>query len=102
MRAFSLSVWRVRDMPRCWRSAYHDRGFSNGGRSGAYDVNVEVEHARRWGCGKIDLAEEYRKMADPAVVAVASFLGDAFELDEAGEVQIPRGRRECVIFFSYA
>jgi hypothetical protein len=41
-------------------------------------------------------------MADPAVVAVASFLGDAFELDEAGEVQIPRGRRECVIFFSYA
>ena len=39
-------------------------------------------------------------MADPAVVAVAGFLGDAFQLDEAGEVLIPRGRRECVIFFS--
>lgn len=78
--------------------------IDGGGRKLAVvlDVNEEVEHARRWCCGKIDLAEEYRKMADPAVVAVASFLGDAFELDEAGEVQIPRGRRECVIFFSYA
>jgi hypothetical protein len=36
MRAFSLSVWRVRDMPRSWQRAHNDRGFSNGGRSGAY------------------------------------------------------------------
>jgi hypothetical protein len=65
-------------------------------------MDEEVEHALRWGCGEIDLAEKLREMADPAVITVAGFLGVAFELDEAGEVLIPRGRRECVIFFSYA
>ena len=41
MRAFSLSVWRVRDMPRSWQRAPNDRGFSNGGRSGAYKQLAE-------------------------------------------------------------
>ncbi len=36
MRAFSLSVWRVRDMPRFCIGMRFVRGFSNGGRSGAY------------------------------------------------------------------
>jgi sugar phosphate isomerase/epimerase len=63
-------------------------------------VDEEVEHALRWGCGEIDLDEVFRKLADPAVITVASAFSDAFELDEAGEVRIPRGRRECVIFFS--
>ena len=39
MRAFSLSVWRVRDMPRCWSATLNVRGFSNGGCSGAYGLN---------------------------------------------------------------
>ena len=38
MRAFCWSVWRVRDMPRSCRGAGNDRGFSDGGRSGAYDL----------------------------------------------------------------
>jgi hypothetical protein len=63
-------------------------------------VNEEVEHAGRGDCGEIVLGEEFREMADPAVIAVAGFLGVAFQLDEAGEVLIPRGRCECVIFFS--
>lgn len=66
------------------------------------DVDEEVEYASRRSCGKIDLAEEFREMADPAVIAVAGFRGVAFQLDEAGEVLIPESRRECVIFFSYA
>lgn len=67
--------------------------IDGGGRELAVvlDVDEEVEHALRWGCGEIDLDEIFRKLADPAVITVAGFLGDAFELDEAGEVRIPRG-----------
>lgn len=79
-----------------------DSLVDGGGREFAVvlDVDEEVEHASRGGCGEIVLAKEFREMADPAVVTVAGFLGVAFQLDETGEVLIPRGRRECVIFFS--
>jgi hypothetical protein len=40
------------------------------------------------------------ELADPGVVIDAAALGEAFQLDEAGEVLIPVSRRECVIFFS--
>jgi hypothetical protein len=37
-------------MPRSWRGALHDRGFSNGGRSGAYNqwsqLELYLEHGR--------------------------------------------------------
>ena len=39
------------------------------------------------------------ELEDPAMVAITAALGEAFELDEAGEVLIPRGRRECVYLF---
>jgi hypothetical protein len=63
-------------------------------------VDEKIEHARRWQRGKILIGEVTAELADPAVVAQAAALGEAFELDEAGEVLIPRSRRECVIFFS--
>jgi hypothetical protein len=65
-------------------------------------VDEEVEHARRRQCGEFIVREVTCELADPAVVTLAAALGEAFELDEAGEVLIPRSRRECVIFFSYA
>ena len=43
MRVFSLSVWRVRDMPRFWQRAHNDRGFSNGRRSGGLHSSGIVE-----------------------------------------------------------
>lgn len=55
------------------------------------DVDEEVEHASRRNCGEIQFGKVFRELADPAVITVAGFLGDAFELDEAGEVRIPRG-----------
>jgi hypothetical protein len=75
-----------------------------GGREFALilNVNEEVQHARRGHCGEIHLGEVFGKLADPAVIAIAAFLGEAFKLDEAGEVLIPRSRCECVVFFSYA
>jgi hypothetical protein len=65
-------------------------------------VDEEVEHARRGQRGEFLIREVTAELTDPAVVAQAAPLGEAFELDEAGEVLIPRSRRECVIFFSYA
>lgn len=63
-------------------------------------VDEEVEHTRRGQRGKILIGEVTAELANPAVVTQAAALGEAFELDEAGEVLIPRSRRECVIFFS--
>ena len=40
-------------------------------------------------------------MENPAVVGVTAVLEETFELDETGEVLIPRGRRECVVFLCY-
>ena len=80
-------------------------GLVEGGRSEfplVLEVDEEVEHAHRRECGKIFVREVLVELEDPAKVAVTAALGEAFELDEAGEVLIPRSRRECVIFFSYA
>lgn len=80
-------------------------GLVEGGRSElaiVLEVDEEVEHAHRRECGEIFVREVLVELEDPAMVAVTAALGEAFELDEAGEVLIPRSRRECVIFFSYA
>jgi hypothetical protein len=37
------------------------------------------------------------QLADPAMVALAAARREPFELDKAGEVLIPIGRRECVL-----
>jgi hypothetical protein len=75
-----------------------------GGRESALvlKVNEEVQHARRGHGGEIHLGEVFGKLANPAVIACAAFRGEAFKLDEAGEVLIPGSRCECVVFFSYA
>lgn len=109
-RLFTLDVDLFPDVPIetemvAVKSAKAADGLIDGGGSElavVLDVDKEVEHASRGDCGEIVLAKEFREMADPAVITVAGFLGVAFQLDEAGEVLIPRGRRECVIFFSYA
>jgi hypothetical protein len=62
-------------------------------------VDEEVEHARRRECGEIFVREVSVELEDPAMVAVTAALREAFELDEAGEVLIPRSRRECVYLF---
>jgi hypothetical protein len=42
------------------------------------------------------------ELTNPTVITQAAPFRETFELDEAGEILIPRSRRECVIFFSYA
>ena len=42
------------------------------------------------------------KLGGPAEVGLDGAPAQSFELDEAEVVLIPRSRRECVIFFSYA
>ena len=76
--------------------------IDGGGRTLAVvlDVNEEVEHAGRWQIGKLVIRVVGVELMDPAVVALPAPLGETFELDETGEVLIPRSRRECVIFFS--
>ena len=64
------------------------------------EVDEEVEHARRGQRGQVGFPEMCAELADPGVVIDAAALGEAFQLDEAGEVLIPVSRRECVIFFS--
>jgi hypothetical protein len=63
-------------------------------------VDEKIEHAGRWQIGKLVIRVVGVELMDPAVVALPAPLGETFELDEAGEVLIPRSRRECVIFFS--
>lgn len=63
------------------------------------EVDEEVEYACRGQCGEIFVREVTVELEDPAMVAIATALGEAFELDEAGEVLIPRNRRECVYLF---
>jgi hypothetical protein len=59
MRAFSSSVWRVRDMPRTKPGGRDVRGFSNGGRSGDYDTFGHVT-----GIEMLDLGQsEFRIVA---------------------------------------
>ena len=63
-------------------------------------VDEEVEHALGSERGKVFLREVSGKLADPAVVGQSAAFGEPFELDEAGEILIPNGRSDCVIFFS--
>lgn len=58
------------------------------------EVDEEVEHAHRGERGEVLTGEVAGELADPAVVSQAAALGEAFELDEAGEVLIPGSRRE--------
>ena len=77
-------------------------GLIDGGRSElavALKVDQEVEHALRWKRGEILSGEVTVELEDPAVVNVTAVLGETFKLDEAGEVLIPRSRRECVYLF---
>lgn len=78
-------------------------GLIDGGRrklAVVLEVDEEIEHAGRWQIGKLVIRVVGVELMDPAVVALPAPLGETFELDEAGEVLIPRSRRECVIFFS--
>lgn len=77
-------------------------GLVEGGRGEfavVLEVDEEVEHARRGECGEIFVREVTVELEDPAMVAVAAALGEAFKLDEAGEVLIPRSRCECGYLF---
>lgn len=68
-------------------------GLVEGGRSElaiVLEVDEEVEHAHWRECGEIFVREVLVELEDPAMVAVTAALGEAFELDEAGEVLIPR------------
>ena len=58
------------------------------------EVDEEVEHAHRGERGEVLIGEVAGELADPAVVGLTAALGEAFELDEAGEVLIPGSRRE--------
>lgn len=62
-------------------------------------VDEEIEHVGRWQRGEVRLREMIGELADPTVVAQAAAIGEAFELDEAGEVLIPSCRREFVCLF---
>lgn len=78
-------------------------GLIDGGRcelAVVLEVDEKIEHAGRWQIGKLVIRVVGVELMDPAVVALPAPLGETFELDEAGEVLIPRSRRECVIFFS--
>jgi len=66
------------------------------------EVNEEIKHARRGQCGEILIREMTAELTNPTVITQAAPFRETFELDEAGEILIPRSRRECVIFFSYA
>jgi hypothetical protein len=77
--------------------------ISNGGRrelAVVLEVDEEIEHTGRWQIGKLVLRVVAVELMNPAVVTLSVPLGETFELDEAGEVLIPRSRRECVISFS--
>ena len=77
-------------------------GLVEGGRGEfAIDLkmNEEIEHARRVERGEIFVRKVLVELEDPTMVAIPTALGETFELDEAGEVLIPRCRRECVYLF---
>lgn len=63
------------------------------------EVDEEVEHARRGQCGEIFVRNVTVELEDPAMVAVTAALGEAFKLDETGEVLIPGSRCECGYLF---
>ena len=63
-------------------------------------MDEEIEHALRWEVGQILVRVMARELENPSEVGLARALCETFELDEAGEVLIPRGRSDRVIFFS--
>ena len=55
------------------------------------EVDEEVEHALGWEFRQVGLRVMIGELVDPAVVCLATALGEAFELDKTGEVLIPLG-----------
>lgn len=66
------------------------------------EVDQEVEDLPRFEIRKRRGGEVIGQLGSPAEVGLDGAAAQAFELDEAEVVLIPRSRRECVIFFSYA
>jgi hypothetical protein len=66
------------------------------------EVDQEVEDLGRPEIRQRSGGEVVGKLGSPAEVGLDGSPAQSFELDKAEVVLIPRGRRECVIFFSYA
>jgi hypothetical protein len=66
------------------------------------EVDEEVKDLGRSEIRERCAGEMIGKLGGPAEVGLDRAAAQSFELDEAEVVLIPRSRRECVIFFSYA
>ena len=66
------------------------------------EVDQEVEDLPRIEIGELNVGVVVGKLGGPAEVGLDGAIAQPFELDVAEVILIPRGRRECVIFFSYA